>query len=183
MKTISELHLTERKITELQDRYSYQKETGLTDRLDDLKEDFNQSTINEIVLWKVNRYASLREETILLLNSIDVQSDQLDIELTKSVLKLLLEERGIRLPMASTILRFKNRNLYQIIDKRAYRVLYGKKLKMSKNYELCIEQYMKYLSDLRSKCEELDIVFSEADRVLYQYDREVNKGIPLDGDY
>jgi hypothetical protein len=41
-------------------RYKYQPElTGRLDRVGDL--DFTQELINEIVLWKVNRYAFLKQ--------------------------------------------------------------------------------------------------------------------------
>ena len=43
-----------------------------------------------------------------------------------SFLENVLECKGIDLAMASTILRFRNPNVFQIIDKRAYRAVYGK---------------------------------------------------------
>lgn len=45
--------------------------------------------------------------------------------MAEEILRKLLMTPGIRLPMASTILRFKNPNVYQIIDQRAYRFLTG----------------------------------------------------------
>lgn len=40
----------------------------LTEKLDTVKSDFNQELINEIVLWKANRYAKLNNETLNLIN-------------------------------------------------------------------------------------------------------------------
>ena len=90
--------------------YKYQEE--LTDKLDAISSDFNQETINEIVLWKVNRYAELSEESLKLINSIPTTSDKIDINLTKEVLMSLINEHGIQLPMATTILRFRNPKIY-----------------------------------------------------------------------
>ena len=48
--------------------YSYQ--TELTAKLDNLDTNFDQKIINEIVLWKVNRYANIENETLELINRI-----------------------------------------------------------------------------------------------------------------
>ena len=48
--------------------YSYQ--TELTEKLDNLNSNFDQKIINEIVLWKVNRYANIENETLELINRI-----------------------------------------------------------------------------------------------------------------
>ena len=51
-----------------EEEYKYQDE--LTTELDSFVGDFDQNLINKIVLWKINRYAKLDEETIKLLNGI-----------------------------------------------------------------------------------------------------------------
>ena len=43
-----------------------QAKEELTKKLDSLNSDFNQEILNEIILWKVNRYAKFDEETINL---------------------------------------------------------------------------------------------------------------------
>ncbi|MEI6270138.1 MAG: hypothetical protein WCP01_14760 [Methylococcaceae bacterium] len=51
-------------LTELISEYSYQPE--LTRKLDGVtKEAFDQPLVNEIVLWKVNRYAPLSSNTLV----------------------------------------------------------------------------------------------------------------------
>ncbi len=158
--------------------YSYQD--LLTPKLDGLKGDFNQEIINEIVLWKVNRYAKMESKTLELLNKITKEDKVLDKELLRNILIQLLGQKGIRLAMASTILRFKNPNLYQIIDQRVYRFIYGKELKYSlSNIEEQINVYLEYLEKLKSDCEEKDIPFSEADRILYMMDKKHNSGKKL----
>ena len=87
--------------------------------------------------------------------------------------------------MASTILRFKNPFLYQIIDQCVYRILYeGKRLKLSdlsseRNRADQIDLYIKYLNDLKLTCINLKISFEKAYRILYMVDKRVNKNHKL----
>ncbi|WP_297511104.1 hypothetical protein [Flavobacterium sp.] len=163
--------------------FNYQIE--LTKKLDNTNDLFNQDIINEIVLWKVNRFAKVDEDILKLLNSIDIDSNQLDELKTKEVLKKLLMIKGIQLPMASTILRFRNKNIYQIIDQRVYRIIYeDKTLELKtypseKNINEQIDIYLKYLSDLKEISNKLKIPFYDIDRILYKADKRINKDIPL----
>ncbi len=116
MKTINEVEITEEHLKN--EKYNYQP--ILTKKLDSISSDFDQEIINQIVLWKVNRYAEIDNETLSLLNSINKEDTFLNQSLTKQVLAKLLSTKGIQLAMASTILRFKNPKIYQIIDQRVY---------------------------------------------------------------
>jgi hypothetical protein len=92
----------------------------------------------------------------------------------------MLKTHGIRLPMASTMLRFRNPKVFQIIDARTFRVIFGDDEEKKKKYDAInesdrIEIYIEYLKQLRKECEAKNIVFSDADRILYQYDIEENK--------
>ena len=160
--------------------YSYQD--LLTPKLDDVNVDFDQETINEIVLWKVNRYALIEPKTLARLNQIRKEDEVLNEELTRQILLELLGKghKGIRLAMASTILRFKNPKVYQIIDQRVYRFIFGKELKYSlTNVEEQIEIYFKYLQRLKVVCEQKNIDFRDADRILYMMDKKHNAGKKL----
>lgn len=156
--------------------YSYQEE--LTKELDKIDGDFNQAIINEIVLWKVNRYVKLDDNTLASLNKIP-NKGRVNEELTKEVLKLLLNTKGIRLAMASTILRFKNPSFFQIIDQRVYRFIKGEVFKESTNVEKQIECYLEYLDDLKKVCQQKGIDFSKSDRILYEIDKQFNKNISI----
>ncbi len=163
---------------------SYGYQAILTPKLDNLNETFTQEIINEIVLWKVNRYVRLSDDILLSLNSIKLEDRKLDKEKTFKILSLLLNQRGIQLPMASTILRFKNPYIYQILDQRVYRILYGIPLseimKKNKKIESQIDLYISYLEKLQNACETLKINYNKADRILYMEDKYgVNKGINL----
>jgi hypothetical protein len=164
--------------------FDYQKD--LTAKLDKNETLFDQEIINEIVLWKVNRYANVDNDTLKLLNEIGTRSRELDIEKTRKILKTLIQKKGIQLPMASTILRFKNKNIYQIIDQRVYRIIYkDKKLKLKthpndKNLNDQVDLYIQYLKDLTEVCTKLKIPFDKSDRILFMADKRINKDIPLD---
>lgn len=97
------------------------------------------------------------------------------------ILDALMNTKGIQLPMASSILRFKNKNIYQIIDQRVYRIVHSdKRLKLTtdksdKSRRIQIDLYLEYLKDLREVCTKLNIPFDNADRVLYMADKRINR--------
>lgn len=146
----------------------------------------NQDTINEIVLWKVNRYVRLDAETLDMLNAIDPEETRLEDVPAHAVLRKLLTTDGVRLPMASTILRFRNPKLFQIIDQRAYRVVYGEELPAiytSKGYGKSVDEriefYLDYLKRLRVVAVEKDWKFEDMDRILYLMDKKHNNNIRI----
>lgn len=159
--------------------FKYQE--SLTNKLDLSSVEFDQNHLNEIVLWKLNRYADFSDETISQINSIEPEESEINIENTKIVLKHLLKTKGVQLPMASTILRFRNPYIYQIIDQRVYRLIYEnqemniKTYPSEKNIHNQINVYLEYLKDLRVVCEKLNIPFKDSDRILYLADKRLNK--------
>lgn len=176
LKTIKDISITLEKIEEVNNKYRYQDKLTLV--LDRLEGEFNQGIINQILLWKVNRYAELTDKGLTLLNKIPTSGTEkkLNKELTYLVLKELINTDGIRLAMASTILRFKNPHIYQIIDQRVYRFIYGftliEGLKKEKDHS---KLYIDYLIKLREVCSDLNIPFEKSDRILYELDKEYNK--------
>lgn len=177
MNTIYDIELNEEDLNN--SKYNYQIE--LTSKLDDLQNDFTQEIINEIVLWKINRYSKPSNETLDLLNKITKNDDKLDEELTRQVLKELLQTKGMKLAMASTVLRFKNPKVYQIIDQRVYRFIYPNEdlTKITSNIDKQIQIYLKYLSDLKEICISKNIDFTLSDRILYSLDKEYNKDFKI----
>ena len=155
--------------------FNFEYQNQLTPRLDHYSGDFNQDVINEIVLWKVNRYAELSEETLALLNEISTEATPIDEVLTRELLTQLLNTRGIQLAMASTILRFRNSKVYQIIDQRVYRLIYGIEYKPEKSIGQQIDGYLKYLNDLHIEADRLQFPFELADRILYKVDKRLNQ--------
>jgi hypothetical protein len=171
------------KIMESLDDFKYQIE--LTNKLDSEKNDFDQNKLNEIVLWKVNRYAQFNEELITEINSISPDDSEINIPKTERILRDLIKTPGVQLAMASTILRFRNPHIYQIIDQRVYRIIYpDKQLKLNgyksdKSIKEQIDLYLEYLKDLKKVCDDLGIPFTDADRILYMADKRINKNHKL----
>ncbi|QXP62346.1 hypothetical protein [Polaribacter sp. HaHaR_3_91] len=164
-----------------QDDLKFDYQESLTKKLDSNSTDFDQNTLNEIVLWKVNRYAEFDTDLISLINSVKRDETKIDTDKTKLILRRLLNTNGVQLAMASTILRYRNPSIYQIIDQRVYRIIYeNQELKLNtylseKNLNYQIDLYLKYLTELRKVCSDLDIPFDKSDRILFMADRRVNK--------
>ncbi|MCK5384903.1 MAG: hypothetical protein KAJ29_04950 [Alphaproteobacteria bacterium] len=160
--------------------YSYQEQ--LTKKLDAHSGEFNQEVINEIVLWKINRYAATENNGVLSkINRIKKTDTKEDTTLTKEILEDLLNIKGFGLPMATTVLRFKNPNIYQLIDQRVYKFIFGKPMPTSTRTDKLIQIYRDYLDTIRELCDQHGIEFSKADRILYQADIIENKGVKLTG--
>ena len=157
--------------------YHYQPE--LTKKLDKLKKykRLTPSIINKIVLWKVNRYAQLPSTVLKALNKrklMTLKNGQ--HEKGRAVLKLLLDKdtKGVDLPMASTFLRFRNPKVFQIIDSRAYRAVYGIKYPKMTKIDEKIKTYFKYLGKLNGLHRKKKVNFKTIDRLLYVLDKEKN---------
>lgn len=169
----------------LESDYKFDYQNELTKKLDSDKTDFDQNRLNEIVLWKVNRYAEFDHELISEINSISPYQEHIDLDKTRRILKMLLKTKGVQLAMASTILRFRNAKIYQIIDQRVFRIIYaGKELIISNypsenNIEKQIDLYLTYLQDLNKICSDMNIEFEQADRILFMADKRINKDFRL----
>lgn len=154
-------------------QYKYQP--SLTAKLDELAINFTQEAVNEIVLWKVNRFVAVSESLLRDLNELKSLRPKHHRKAC-GVLTRLLETHGVDLPMASALLRFRNRSAFQIIDRHAYRALYGKRYSIysSSPIQRKIETYFNYLDDLHAICERRALDFRSIDRLLYVFDKEIN---------
>ena len=97
--------------------YNYQP--TLTPQLDGLGgADLTPELLDQIVLWKLNRYVSLDSALLGSLNELKAlrMGEHRKGEL---VLLDLLATHGVDLLMASTLLRFRNPGVFQIIDRAA----------------------------------------------------------------
>ena len=165
----------------LMEKYSYQNE--LTEKLDQLEpEDFGQEALNEIVLWKVNRYAEMEFSLIEKIRELSSLNNGEHREgRVKDILHALLKTKGIQLPMASSILRFINPKVFQIIDDRVFRIVMSdrkkyraKPKKVTKGYlDDTTGIYVEYLDRL-NKISSEKMPFHLLDRILYQLDIELN---------
>jgi hypothetical protein len=165
----------------------YRFQGRLTKQLDRLSS-LDQQALNEIVLWKVNRYVSFPPDLFKRLNEFRPGgANQGDRMTVRDVLKQLLRVDGIALPMASTVLRFINCDQFAIIDWRAYEVAYpcvdgrlyvvhGKR--SPRQIEPQSQTYFDYLDRVQDLCKTSDgIPFYEMDRLLYQLSKEIDAGV------
>jgi hypothetical protein len=78
--------------------------------------------------------------------------------------------------MASTLLRFRNPNVFQIIDRHSYRAVYGKKytLRPKSRLNSKIDTYFQYLDDLIVISKRKGVDYKLLDRVLYVFDKKHN---------
>lgn len=149
----------------------------MTEKLNHHSGNFSEHTLLGTVLWKTNRYPTITQD--LLDNINDLRKGYSDVK-ARNLLKKLLVLRGFDLPMASTVLRFAVPEELQIIDQRVYRFITANDcLKIPYNTEKKIELYFKYLDQLKSICQEKNIPFFKAGRILYQLDKIHNKEIRL----
>ena len=154
----------EGELSKFLENYKYQPE--LTPKLDDLGQTpFTDEIINEIVLWKVNRYAHLDECLLLSLNALAHLSPRQHRD-AKEVLFDLLDIKGVDIAMASTLLRFRNPSVFQIIDQHAYRAVCGRKLPYTTKNPRKVEMYFDYLDELIDLCKATASAFETIDRVL-----------------
>jgi thermostable 8-oxoguanine DNA glycosylase len=164
-------------LSSLLHKYNFQPK--LTRKLDGL-EDLNLTPelLNEIVLWKVNRYVTLSDDQLCRLNALGTLEPG-EHEKARSVLKELLEAHGVDLPMASTFLRFRNPSVFQIIDRHAFRALYGQDYGLYTQTPVMkkVAVYFAYLDDLRLLYHAKGLEFDTVDRVLYVFDKETNGGL------
>lgn len=161
-------------VAEFMKDYRYQRE--LTVHLDGLgSEPFEQDVINEIVLWKVNRYAKLSPSALEALNSV-TDTRPRSHRTAKAALVTLLQQPGVDLAMASAFLRFRNRKAFQIIDRHAYRAVYGEDypLYSSSSDDAKIDLYFRYLDGLFAFADSKKVDFQILDRVLYVFDKQIN---------
>lgn len=175
MKKEKTIHLSAEKFRE---HYHYKYEPNLTNELDNIgKRDLTSEDIFKMTLWKVARFPQIDNDMLDKLNSL-AECKQLDTKLTHDVLDKLLSQRGVRLPMASTYLRFRNPHVYQIIDYHVWHQLYHEKYKELASNKERIILYFKYLKRLKSQCKKDNVDFVDADRFYYEkdkYEEKINK--------
>ncbi|MGA8367896.1 MAG: hypothetical protein WB716_11325 [Candidatus Acidiferrales bacterium] len=165
-------------LTQFLHKYKYQPD--LTAKLDALETlQFTQALINEIVLWKNNKLAQFSDELLRSIENVK-ELHRGEHQNAESLIDSLLIVHGVGLPMASTLLRFRNPSAFQIIDRHAYRAVYGSKFPIypSMPRKKQIDIYFDYLHDLITLCDQKKIKFETIDRVLYQFDKDINGVLP-----
>lgn len=136
------------------------------------KSDVSIDDIRRMALWKLDRVIDVSDETLENLHQI-ARDEKISIqsELVIETLKKLTNSNGIGFPMASAILKFLRPDIFPIIDVRAYRAIYGKKIYSS---QYSIEKYIDYAMKLYEISEKQKIELKEVDEQLYCYDKKYN---------
>jgi hypothetical protein len=135
--------------------------------------------LRRIALWKLDRVLEVSCATLERLQSLATDDHlRANSEATQSLIMELLDCAGVGLPMASTILKFLRPDIFPIIDVRAYRALYGKKVYFSQlSDDRKIELYLQYVSDVGAISQKLNRPLKDIDEQLYEFDRIHNEKI------
>lgn len=156
--------------------YSFNYEPELTGYLDNIGYvPFDKTDIYKITLWKVARVPHISDGILNELNSLAYVKSIDDIKEKKhivAVLQNLLKCKGVRLPMASTYLRFRNPTIFQIIDRHVWYQVYHEEYVESSNIDVQVSKYLDYLRDLRNLSKKEGVKFFDADRYFYMKDKK-----------
>lgn len=172
---------------EILKRYAYADDKEIINRIKNCtgnNERENRDIINSIVLWKINRQVDIGNELFTNIKKLNIipsliKSKENDI---KKIIFDLLGIKGVKIAMASTILKMFYPNSFPIIDQRAYRELNGKDLPdyygVNANQKYA-ELYFQYILDCHSYNQNIcpNIKFDDVDKVLYQLDLEKGKKV------
>ena len=146
----------------------------LTKKLDSPELRFTQESINEMVLWKVGRYTAVPDKLLGRLDELKSLSPG-EHRQVEELMGELLKIGGVRLPMASTFLRFANPQVFQIFDRHIWRAVYGTACpSLTKKAEECCPVYFAFLDDLHALCRRINISYSDSDRILFEFDKKEN---------
>ena len=163
-------------------RYSYADDGEIINRIKNCTgkdERENRDIINSIVLWKINRQVDIGTELFIAIKNLNIAPSIIKTKEKeiKEIVFDLLETKGVKIAMASTILKMFYPDSFPIIDQRAYRELNGEDLPdyygASANQRYA-DLYFQYILDCykynQSVCPNIN--FDDIDKVLYQLDLE-----------
>ena len=128
--------------------------------------------LRRVALWKLDRILNIPDDVLDVLNSIVATSPlKVDSPESKKVLSDLVACPGVGFPMASAFLKFLRPDVFPIIDVRAYRALFGRKL-YPNSYSLHL--YLEYAARVEEIAFEKRIPLHEVDEQLWCFDRAHN---------
>ena len=163
---------------ELNHTFDYNEdETEALKRLRDEHRPLTLDDLRRVALWKIDRVLEIPDTVLEKLKELAVaQALQFDSEQSREALELLVSCPGVGFPVASAILKFLRPDVFPIIDVRAYRALFGKRLRYA-SYSTGV--YFDYARRILEISKQLDVPLHEVDQQLYCFDRDINKGIGL----
>ncbi len=139
-----------------------------------IRQDKTLSTNNlrRVALWKIDRVLDIPNE---LLQKLDELGKTIKIsiydEKVKNIINELIICSGIGLPMASVILKFLRPDIFPIIDIRAYRAIFGKKIYYA---QYSVDIYYQYAKEIYLIRDKLKLPLDKIDEQLYEFDKVHN---------
>ena len=134
------------------------------------KEEIDIDDIRRIALWKYNRIINIDEKLLMdmskLMNKKELVIDSKEVQ---EIIERLIECTGVGMPLASAVLKFIRPDVFPIIDVRAYRALFGKKI-----YKYTYTVYLQYCKRVYEIQNNLGIPLDEIDEQLYEFDKYHN---------
>ena len=136
------------------------------------KSDIQMDDIRRIALWKYDRIIDIDDLFCKqLYNTVSRENVSIEDKEVQEMIERLISFEGVGFPLASTILKFINPDVFPIIDVRAYRALYGKKI----NYgQYSLKTYIDYTKRIYAIRDKFQISLSEVDEKLYEFDKKYN---------
>lgn len=138
----------------------------------EFKDNITIDEIRRIALWKYDRIIEVDHDLLEQLAELkNIRELNIEDDIVKSILESLVDSTGIGYPLASTILKFLRPDVFPIIDVRAYRALFGKKIQYQQySYDIYVT-YCKRVYEIQDK---LKLPLSIIDEQLYEFDKKCN---------
>lgn len=151
--------------------YHIDEKKSIKDSIDH-KSSITIDDLRRIALWKYDRIINIDDDFLLRLYSVvKGKNISIDDDEVKHIIMELVSFEGVGFPLASSILKFINPDVFPIIDIRAYRAIYGKKLYYS---QYCLSKYIDYTKELYKIADYLGVPLSDVDEKLYVFDKNHN---------
>ena len=167
--------------------YNLEEAHNLHARFDQIRANNNGALttddLRRVALWKINRILDVpdgllqqlqdiaRQENLGILPGVGGEQIRVFFEQFRELFEQLVSRKGIGFPMASAILKFLRPDIFPIIDVRAYRALFGQRLR---SHQYTFEIYMEYVESVYEIRDTYDIELAGVDEQLYEFDREHN---------
>lgn len=167
---------------EVLQRYAYADSKKIIERIKNstgTDDQENRDIINAIVLWKVNRQVDIGSNLFTSIKNLKATCSSFEEAQTEiqAIVAELLQVKGVKIAMASTILKMFYPEVFPIIDQRAYRELIKKEMPTyygANANEKYVDLYLQYAKacHMYNRTECPHISFEDIDKILYQLDLE-----------
>lgn len=151
--------------------YHLEEKKAIQEKLKN-KSDIQIDDIRRIALWKYDRVIDMDDSFCTqLYHTVSKENISIEDSEVQAVIERLISFEGVGFPLASTILKFINPDVFPIIDVRAYRALYGKKIYYG---QYSLEIYINYAKRIYAIRDKFNLPLSEVDERLYEFDKKYN---------